>query len=161
MDIGSLLLALALILLVIAFVARPVVAPSRRATESAPPDAGDLVAQREAVLVELRDLDFDHTIGKIDDQDHAAQRARLVARGAALLRALDQQPADAALNPASDPDAEIERLVLARRKRPQAPGAKKSAAHPARCPHCRRPISLDDKFCPHCGTRQVVAEATK
>jgi hypothetical protein len=162
MDIGSLLLALALLLLVAAFIARPVVeqTASRTADEAASA-AGDLITQREAILIELRELDFDHAIGKISDDDHAAQRARLVARGAELLRLLDKLPADEAPGPAGDLDAEIERLVSARRK-PQAPAAaRRQLAASARCPSCRRPTALDDKFCPHCGAKLAVAEAAK
>ncbi len=162
MDIGSLLLAFALILLVAAFVARPVIerAAYRDGNGAASP-ADDLITQREAILIELRDLDFDHAVGKVGEEDYAVQRARLVARGAEVLRSLDQLPAAAVEKPSDDLDAEIERLVTARRKRQTAAGVKKQPAPSAHCPHCGRPVRLTDKFCTHCGAKVVVAQAAK
>ncbi len=162
MDLGSLLLALALILLVVAFVARPLLERAAR-RESAMPGAeqaaDDLAAQRETTLIELRDLDFDHTTGKVSDDDYAAQRARLVAKGAQILRALDQLPV--ADSSATDLDAEIERLVAARR---QTSGVKtvektlpvKTHLQPVsgnQCPHCQQAIHPGDKFCARCGAK--------
>ncbi len=121
MDIGSLLLALALVVAVAAFVARPLLQRN-----SARPFAAsdDLVAQREAVLIELRDLDFDHATGKIGDDDYAAQRARLTAKGVEIFRALDaRRPA-----PASNNGDDIEKAIAARRRGQSRPGPK--AARP-------------------------------
>jgi hypothetical protein len=55
-----------------------------------------LEAQRERVLDELRALDFDHQTGKVLDEDWRQQRARLVARGAEILREIDALPQPAA-----------------------------------------------------------------
>lgn len=176
MDIGSLLLALALIILVAAFVARPVIAQAAYHREAAS-SADDLIARREAVLIELRDLDFDHDTGKVGDDDYAEQRARLVAKGAEVLRALDQLPiangssgsiddeiekAVAAVRKGrgsktalADIDHEIEKAVASmRRGDRQAKAAPASAAtQPAGavCPQCGQPIKPDNKFCAKCG----------
>ena len=121
MDIGSLLLSLALFLLVAAIVARPLLDRTSAADGSATP-TDDLVTQREAILIELRDLDFDHETSKVGDDEYAAQRARLVAKGVETLRALSATSNIEQAAPASDNfDDEIEKAVAARRKRKAAP----------------------------------------
>ncbi len=160
MDIGSLLLSLALLILVAAFVAQPLMDKRRHSNGPAPAD--ELVARREAVLIELRDLDFDHGTGKVNDDDYAAQRARLVANGAEILRQL------AALEPLSparagesgtdgsqgrpDTDDDLEKMIAARRQvRKPAPGGKF-------CPHCGKPVHPGDKFCATCGHKITAAQ---
>lgn len=159
MDIGSLLLALALLILVAAFVARPLI--DKRGHSNGPAPADELVARREAVLIELRDLDFDHGTGKVNDDDYAAQRARFVANGAEVLRQL------AALKPPSparagesgsdgsqsrpEADDDLEKLIAARRQvRKPVPGGKF-------CPNCGNPVHPGDKFCAACGHKITAA----
>lgn len=64
----------------------PLDAPDQRAVA--------LLAQREAVLASLRDLEADHASGRVADAPYAAQRTELVTRGAATLAALDAVAAD-------------------------------------------------------------------
>ena len=88
MDLGFIFTALALFILVAAFVARPLIEKMSGA-EAEKTHADDLFAQREAILIELRDVDFDHDTGKMNDDDYKEQRARLTAKGVEVLRALD------------------------------------------------------------------------
>ncbi len=178
MDIGPLLLALALIILVAAFVARPVIEQAANHREAAS-SADDLIARREAVLIELRDLDFDHDTGKVGDDDYAEQRARLVAKGAEVLRALDTLDISKPAPASTDFDDAIEKAVAAVRKGKSSKSAlaeiddeiekavaavrrgdgKAKAAHPssaskpagAVCPQCSQPITPGDRFCAKCG----------
>ncbi|MFQ5460892.1 MAG: hypothetical protein ACE5EL_08870 [Anaerolineae bacterium] len=55
-----------------------------------------LLAEREAILAALRDLDSDLARGRIDDQEHATLRTTTAARGAAVLAALDAVGAESA-----------------------------------------------------------------
>jgi hypothetical protein len=110
MDIGSLLFGLALLLVVVFVAAQPLL--ERPAAPGSPASAADaLQAEREAILAVLRDLDFDHATGKITAEDYAAQRARLVQRGAEVLRVLDAQ------SDADPTEVDIERAIAARRRR--------------------------------------------
>ncbi|MBI3243588.1 MAG: zinc ribbon domain-containing protein [Chloroflexi bacterium] len=126
MDIGSILISVALFLLVAAFVARPLLERVGVADGSDSP-ADNLLTQREAVLIELRDLDFDHETGKVSHDDYATQRARLVAKGVEVLRALSAIGKNESPAPASDDfDDAIEKAVAARRRRKATPA---SAGH--------------------------------
>jgi hypothetical protein len=159
MDLGSLLLGLALLLLVGAYVARPLfeAAPA----EPVPAEAhADLIAEREAVLSALADLEFDHRTGKISAEDYQAQRAALVSQGAAILRRLDESGAG---RPDLDLDAEIEAAIAARRRAPAPPPAPRAEAGPAPkfCPNCGSPVLAGDRFCARCGTRLAAPEQAR
>ena len=171
MELSSLFVALALTLLVAAFVARPLLERLNHGSDAA--EAADaLIAQREAVLTELRDLDFDHATGKVGEADYAEQRARLVAKGAVILRELagrtsvSAAPANHAVEPGASAhdtlDDEIEQLIVARRAArqdavahtplPAAPGPLTQT-----CPHCAARIVPSDRFCAKCGTKLMTA----
>jgi hypothetical protein len=160
MDIGSILLLLALLVLVGLFIARPLI------------DRETVVVSPEDVLTALQELDFDHALGKIPEQDYPVQRAVLLQQGADVLRKLDEYdqvaPANdieerieeaiaerraisvgqAETDPESmlvmDVDDEVE-IQLANRKRARQD---KSAGF---CPQCGRPVQKSDSFCPKCG----------
>ena len=142
MDFGSLLILLGLIVVVAAFLAKPLF--ENRAT---PVAAGDrrlsaLQADREAILTMIREIEMDHAMGKIGADDYQAQRASLVARGSAVLREID------ALGGAGAPggmDAAIEAAVAARRSHAPAQSA-------GFCAHCGRALLRGDRFCASCGT---------
>jgi hypothetical protein len=44
-----------------------------------------LADQREAILTALRDLDFDHAVGKVIKEDYVSLRQTLLAKAAAIL----------------------------------------------------------------------------
>jgi hypothetical protein len=118
-------------------------------------------------------------MGKLVEADYAAQRAALVAQGAAVLKKLDQAAPAAAgptpTLPAGDGvDAEIERAVARLRARPaaaQSAGAaeveaeiearvaeRRQAAPRARfCPQCGQATGPQDKFCGACGAPLAAA----
>lgn len=167
MELSSLFVALALTLLVAAFIARPLI--ERLNDKSDMAEAADaLIAQREAVLTELRDLDFDHATGKVGEADYAEQRARLVAKGAVILQELagrtsaPASPGNHAVEPRSSAqdtlDDEIEQLIAARRAaRHQAVAQTPLPVAPdpltPTCPHCAARIVPGDRFCAKCGTK--------
>jgi hypothetical protein len=52
-------------------------------------------AEREGVLLALRDLDFDYQTGKFTEEDYQAQREVLLQRGVTLLQQIDAARSDA------------------------------------------------------------------
>ncbi|GAB4500724.1 MAG: hypothetical protein Fur0035_02640 [Anaerolineales bacterium] len=172
MDIGALLLLLAVILGVAFFVARPFLENSRISVASpAEHELSSLLAERDRLITALQELDFDYTLGKVPADDYPATRADLLQRAADALRRLDSFQASAS---ATGAESRVEAAVAARRadaairKLPAAPVAALSeddaledilaARRAARadksagfCAKCGKPISRADKFCPHCG----------
>ncbi len=182
MDLGSILLGLALLLIVSFVVARPLLFSGHdreRAARGGQADA--LLFERERVLAQLRDLDFDHATSKIADDDYAAQRAALVAQGVAVLKQLDAlgisaAPANgsAAEAGAETPEDEIEAAIAAARSRSGAlPAAGAAEAIEAQvraargapptaeavelaCGNCGAGVQPTDRFCPKCGAPQTL-----
>lgn len=100
MDLGSIFLILALAMLVGMFVGRPFFATAALQRKSAAIQAqsaaerdhelSSLMAERDRVLNALQDLDFDHSLGKIPEEDYPGQRSMLLQRGADVLRRIDE-----------------------------------------------------------------------
>ena len=176
MDIGSILLLLALLVLIGLFIARPLI--DREAVEVSPEEdrqeheISTLLAERDRVLTALHERDFDNALGKIPKQDYPAQRAVLLQQGADVLRKLDEYDQVA---PANDMEARIEQAIAERRaiRVSQLEAVPESVlvrdaddvvevqlANRRRtrqdksagfCPQCGRPIQKSDRFCPKCG----------
>jgi hypothetical protein len=91
MSIGGVFLLLAFIVGVGTLVIWPLLTQRE---SGAPPETPQhaltaLQAQREAILIALRDLDFDYQTGKLIEADYQAQRDLLMERGAVVLREID------------------------------------------------------------------------
>jgi len=146
MDAGSVVLGLALAAVMMFVVARPFFTARGVGASSEFGPGVTLLAEREAVLNALRDLDFDYALNKIPMEAYLTQRAQWVARGAEILRQLDAMapPETAPLPKLAEAEAALEAAIAARRKiveRPPSPT----------CPHCRASTSANDQFCGQCG----------
>ena len=171
MDIGSILLLLALILVVGAFVASPLRTRQRQHTpDEENIEISELLAERERILDALAELDFDNEMGKVPDELYPLQREALVKRGAAVLKLLDERlpvtveaepsrPAAAqraeeavAARRAAAKDDPVEALILARKTAKYTNIAKKDAIGNF-CPNCGAQIKPGDRFCAVCGQK--------
>jgi hypothetical protein len=162
MSTGSLLLGLALLVLVALYVARPLMAPqeSRRQGYSR---RQALLVHKEALLAEIRALDFDYETDKVQAEEYQQQRAALMADAVEVLKQLDAleggpaaetEPAGAvgSARPGLDLERDIEAAVARVRQRDQAaPPAMESSAPAGFCPECGEPVHRGDKYCTHCG----------
>jgi hypothetical protein len=116
MDIGSLLIILALLVLVGIFVSRPLV--ERKEVKITSDDIKEehdhsaLLAERDRTLDSLEELDFDYAVGKIPEADYPAQRNVLIKRGAYILQELDKYEEVAVEQEA---EARLETAIAARR----------------------------------------------
>lgn len=172
MDLGSVMLILALALGVGIFVSLPFThhdVKKKLVADNAGLNSSDhlrssLLAERDRVLVALQELDFDQALGKIPAEDYPVQRAALMSSGADILRQLDElQPeisngisaedrleaavaarrADMRRAPSNGDDS-IEQAIAARRRERQD----RSGGF---CPSCGSPVLNSDKFCSRCG----------
>jgi type II secretory pathway component PulM len=139
-PLGTLLLGLALLCVIGLIIALPLFERRRPAVKPLTRHEA-LHQERRDIVRAIRELDFDHRTGKINDEDYQRVRADYVQRGAQILREL---------NEAGEPsvDAAIEKRVAALRATSDA----------QTCPACNKTIHAGDKFCPHCGQR-LEAEA--
>ncbi len=137
MDLGAILVGLAMLALTVPFVISPFRPVKRvRGKRALPAETSypseRLETQRDIVLKKLRDLDFDYQAGKVADQDYGALRGELVAEASRLIDAARQE------------DERLEQLLRARRE---------ARARKSLCPHCSGVLRPQDRFCPNCGKK--------
>jgi len=112
MSIGSIFIILALLLLTTFVLAQPFFDSHPEAQSEDEDEYATLLAERERAFQSLRELEFDHELGKIPPEDYPALRKQLLQRGAEVLRKLDtyeeKQPAPS--------DDDLEAMIAARRK---------------------------------------------
>jgi hypothetical protein len=114
----------------------------------------ELQAQRDAIYQAIRELRFDHQVGKVSETDFAAFDAQLRGQAALVLQQIDalrQAEADPAL------DASLEAEIAALRQVNGSGPAKTALAVPAAkptlnfCPQCGHRVQAGDRFCGKCG----------
>jgi hypothetical protein len=173
MDLGAILLLIALLLGVSLYLAAPLMSNHSQRASQETQEVSSLMAERDRIINALQELDFDFKLGKIPEEDYPVQRAELLQKGAGVLKKLDdltlpsspemlrgttksrlEQAAaagqvDAASKVTSDKSKrvtndEIESMLAARRKARKT----KSAGF---CPRCGKSVLTTDLFCPNCG----------
>lgn len=165
MDIGAIFLILAVMLAVGIYLYAPFLHRNARRPVTEEHEISSLMAERDRVINALQELDFDHSLGKIPEEDYPFQRAELLQKGGEVLRKLDgltpgtgtaaganerleraaaARRADAPSTTAAPSDDEIESMLAARRK---ARGERSAGF----CPRCGKPVLASDRFCPNCG----------
>lgn len=175
---GSLLLGLALGLVVVLFLLRPFLRQTDPNFETEE-QIESLLAQKEALVQDLRSLDNDMEAGKVASELYAHDRPLLMRRAALVLQQLDRlgyhEAAEATVLPTSPGasdltlDDQIEAAVLRLRNPAQSDAAIEAAVlalrHPTasagsvdtipntipHCPQCGQTVDADDRFCANCG----------
>jgi len=127
-------LGIVLAILSIGFIVLPFVRGPGNAEISLTPEG--LLARRDRIYGELRELEFDRNVGKLSLADYQESRTRLETEAARVLRALDTRQ--------STVDDDIERDVLAWREGRNV------------CLTCETPIDPSLRFCPACGAAQAI-----
>ena len=163
MDIGSILLILAVFVLAAGFVMRPLLEAESDMVSEEEQNLSSLMAERERILNALAELDFDHTMGKVPEEIYPVRRQQLAEAGVEILRMIDKQQQ----NGARVVPAQISEPVLSERKKPVEEGKEEEdpleALIAARrdqqgvplpgkyCSQCGQGVLPGDKFCSHCG----------
>ena len=173
MDIGSIFLLLGILILVLIFIFQPFFDARKNkalVSEALPVieremHVSALLAERDRVLRALQELEFDHSLGKIPEEDYPTQRQFLLQKGAEVFKVLDEiggnepggdnlQRIEAIIdenrvegNKISEgivKDSDVESLIAARKRT-------KESKPDGFCPKCGKPVSKNDKFCSKCG----------
>lgn len=154
----------AVILLAIALIAVAWPLLQERRGASAPSWAGnaaattdpliELYAQRDAIYQAIRELRFDHQVGKVSEPDYEAFNTQLRSQAVRVLKEIDalkQAEAD------QDLDARLEAEIAALRQVNGHGPVSASAPAPAGaatlnfCPRCGQRLRVGDRFCGKCG----------
>ena len=165
MDIGSILLFFALLIVVALFIGKPFLGRQALYTTQEEVEYSTLLAERDRIINTLQELDFDHSLGKIPDGIYPTQRALMLEKGAHILKKIDEYQGeaesgtiDSRLEDAIEShraddfevggkiinDDEIEEMIA---KRLRARKGKLSGF----CSQCGTPMQQTDMFCSKCG----------
>lgn len=101
-----------------------------------------LAEQRDAVYAAIRELDFDHRMGKVDDEDYRRMRGDFTQQAVGVLKELDRN------NGKTRAGDEVEQAVAALRRKGKG-GSPSTAA----CPSCGTRAKPGDRFCAQCGEK--------
>lgn len=156
MDIGAVLLALALVTLLAAFLVRPLLQQRVAAASAQHQEASALLAERERILNLLEELEMDLAMNKVAPEDYQRQRSEWVEEGARVLRRLDELGADSARRAplaADDLGARLEEEIASFRRGP-------SDASTQFCPECGKQVVAGDQFCASCGASLAEGKAS-
>jgi hypothetical protein len=166
MDIGSIFLILAVLVPVVLYIARPLMERSATSVTVEEHEYSALLAERDRILNAVQELDFDHTLGKIPDEEYPTQRANLMRSGAEVLRQIDEYESDSPVSTSTaddrieaaiaarrvtlaiDPDDELETLIANHRRSKKENDLPESGGF---CPQCGNCVQETDSFCPKCG----------
>jgi NADH pyrophosphatase NudC (nudix superfamily) len=118
----------------------------------------ELIEQRDAIYQAIRELRFDHQVGKVSEADFTAFDAQLRGRAALVLQQIDalgQAEADPELD--ASLEAEIAALRQVNSGAPAGSARLAPVAVPAGkaalnfCPQCGHRLQAGDRFCGKCG----------
>lgn len=167
MSIPAILIGIALLLASIPIVAGPLFRKKRLKPTDEERDAPGERGSYKQILLALRDLDFDHQLGVVDEVDYQQLRASLLAEAAKAFEQTTPGEGDLAQL--------IEKAVRDRRQ--QIGNGYVRCAHcgaedidPAdkycaacgfnvrtACPNCNQPVAQGDNFCTSCGAQLAIA----
>jgi rubrerythrin len=167
MDVGSLLLITAIIILAVFVVSRPFYsgdlvehsAGTHRGL-SAENTLSELMGEKERLFAALRDMDADHDLEKIPDDVYQVQRGLLVQAAARNLKTIDEleqistadKRSELKIDEAGGTSSlsiqrdDVEDLIADRRR-------KRNEKSGGFCPHCGKVLQRSDRFCPSCGAK--------
>lgn len=153
MDIGSILIGLALAIAVGAFVIRPLLEGGGESITEVDRRLSELQAERDRVLTRIQELDMDFSMGKVLEANYRGQRDELMLRGVEILKELDANVGiEASPSQPAGLEDEIEAAVARFRSGGRAEGR-------AFCPSCGEQVQSGDRFCTHCGSALSEQEA--
>ena len=99
----------------------------------------ELIEERERVLETIRELDFDHRMGKVEEGDYKDARSRYEAQAIEAMRAVDRTK--------GKPDkADVEKQIEAE------VASLRNSGKGSKCPDCGKALSSDARFCAQCGS---------
>lgn len=159
MTIGSILFGIAILIILVLLIGRPLLIP-KIAQVKQQSERLALLYEKGALLETIQTLDFDHETGKMPEDVYESQRTHLVKETAAVMKELETAVSSNNSSPDSSAqlDAKIEAAIARQRARVRvgtvaqtAPVDKQTSTAIHFCPQCGTAVDADDIFCSTCG----------
>ena len=110
----------------------------------------ELEREKQSLLKALKELDFDHEMGKVSDKDFADISATYRARAIRVMRRLDDAGRDYETMIAQEVGKRLQQPAAAVSAQPSAPAADRE-----KCGKCGTRNDSDAEFCKKCGGKLV------
>jgi hypothetical protein len=109
----------------------------------------DLEIQKEEVYAAIKEMEFDHKMGKLSKEDYQTLRDKYTTKAVGSLREIEALEREG--NRSRDIESEIEKEILTLRQ--EGPGGRIKNEKVSFCTQCGRRASPRDRFCSQCGKR--------
>ncbi len=110
---------------------------------------GGLEIEKEGIYAAIKEMELDHKMGKLSQEDYLNLREKYRAKAIGSLKRMDELESKGGVS--EDVADEIEKEVLALRKDGPKVTSKKGGA--LFCTQCGKKRSPGDRFCSWCGTK--------
>ena len=154
----TILIALLLSLAAMAYVVWPLVSARVEPYHDEDDRLTELINRKDAVLVAIKELEFDHQVGKISEEDYQRFDARLRRQAVGYMQQLENlAPQVASLDDLLEAEIARQRRTLNGKAAhavvtPEQAELPPTVAVSNFCTNCGRPLAPGHKFCGHCGT---------
>jgi len=169
MDIGSIFLIIAVLILSAFFIGKPFLQRNAENVSDEDVEYSSLLAERDRIINALQELDFDYSLGKIPEGVYPSQRTTMLEKGALILKRIDDYQGDPEFgNVDSRLEAEIDSRctdgVEVAGKTISDDDLEEMIANHLRsrqgktngfCSQCGTPMQQSDRFCSKCGHHLV------
>ena len=151
-----------MLVFVLAYVLRPLAGSAPTGDNESAQRLSALLAERDRVLDSIQEIDMDHVMGKVPEEDYHRLRQSLAREGAEILRKIDESQ-----NQDSGPETqrsekdlatreiELEAAIAQLRGKGLKPASREklevSGPETKLCPECGEVIFPADRYCAKCG----------
>jgi hypothetical protein len=156
MDLVAILMGTAIAISAGAFIMRPLTEDRPEGYREEDRELSSMRAEHDRILDLIEELEMDHAIGKVLDEDYQTQYSRLMQQGAENLKMMDELQKDSAV------EAEASQRIRSLEDELEASVAKFRTEQPQRgqefCSQCGAKILVGDRFCVACGAKLSAQE---
>jgi hypothetical protein len=132
------------------WVCYPLLKPRKFDSPGEPPSEdslGDLKREKEEIYSAIKEMELDHKMGKLSEDDYLNLREKYRAKAVGTLKRMDELEGREVFSEDIEDEIEKEVSALRREDRKVTP----ARGEPVFCTQCGKKRSLEDRFCSWCG----------
>jgi hypothetical protein len=153
-------IALLLSLAALAFVLWPLFSAKAKPYHTENDELSELLVRKEGIMAAIKDLEFDHQVGKVSEEDYQRFDARLRRQAIIYMQQIEKiAPQATGLEDALEAEIARQRRIAngkdavpAKVETTKVVGAAPTLSSSRFCTTCGEPLLPGHKFCANCGT---------